>query len=156
MSELTTQRTQDNKLKILEGIAKYGGNITKACRYAQLNPCTYYEYIKDDDWRQVAQQATYEAKEERLDAINDSLFEQATDPEKPNVIAGIFLAKSYSRNSKDSNRILSDCPPVELAAPTADNTPSLTDTNQEAIKALMDDYITKLKTTDATEPTKDE
>ena len=147
MSELTIQQMQHTRNKILEGISEFGGNIRKACELAGCAPSTYYRYLKEDsEFKTIALQATYEAKEKRLDEIHDSLYQQAIG-DKPNVIAGIFMAKALSRSSQDPSKVMTDAPPVETIAIEQDDTPSLTDTNQEQIKAMMDKYITTLKTT---------
>jgi hypothetical protein len=114
-SEVTVQRIQDTKLRLLEGIEKCGGNITRAAKFAGVNPSTYYQYCKDSEtFKLEAHAKTREAKETRLDEITDSLYDQAIGTDgKPSVIAGIFLAKCLGRTSDDPSRQFNDTPKQE-------------------------------------------
>lgn len=140
-NEMIIKRIEDSKNKLLEGIEKCGGNITRACSYAGCAPSTYYAYIKDDDnFKIQAYQLTREAKETRLEEINDSLYNQATHPDKPNVIAGIFLAKTLGRSHSDPSKQVNDSPPVEVVKQLEDDNKPL-DTSSSAVQDLMKQFV---------------
>ena len=150
MSETTTditkedtQRTQRMKNKILEGIEKFGGNITRACKLAGVAPSSYYRLCdRDQAFKDLAFIKTREAKESRLDELQDSLFEQATG-EKPNVIAAIYLSKFYGRTSQDPSRQFNDTPLPEVEQKKPEALPL--DGSDNKIKDLLKQYITDLK-----------
>lgn len=138
--EMITLRILDTKNKILEGIEKCGGNITRACEFAGITPPTYYEYIKDDEAFKIqAYEGTRQAKEIRLEEINDSLYNQATHPDKPNVIAGIFLAKTLGRSHSDPSKQVNDSPPVE-AQKAIESSESITESSS-AVQDLMKQFV---------------
>ena len=157
MSELIPEQSEQLKKSLLTALSE-SGNITKACRSQAIGRTTYYDWCSSDAiFAKQANDALVLARESRMDLLEDAIMEQALGCEEKNIkanpISQIFALKALSRQSP--NRVWSDAPP-EIAAPVETNdTPSLTSTNQEAIQEMMSQYILKLKTTDANEPTSD-
>ena len=150
-NDLITSRTLHHKNKILEGISKFGGNITRACKLAGVSTRTYYNYIEQDpDFKTEALTATQEAKESRLDEIQDSLYQQAVDPDKPSIIAGIFLAKCLGRTSQDPSRQFNDTPLQEIAEPETKALPL--DATSDKLRNLMQIFVDTLPEAKPIEP----
>jgi len=141
--QLGQYKNREIQERLLEGLSKLGGNITRACRFAGCSTSHYYKMLDDsDEWRAIAYRATREAKESRLDEVQDSLYQQAigTEDKPGNVIASIFLAKTLGRSSQDPSRQYNDSPPP-IEAPTEKEAPSLSDTGNTKLRALMAEFV---------------
>ncbi len=138
------------RIKIIEALREEG-NISRACKSIALSRSTFYLWMQDTSFAEQASQALTLSREERIDKLEDAIMDQALgvfDEEngkwisKPNPISQIFALKALTRQS--TTRVWSDAPPPEIKAPEDKDPASLTDTNQDKLKALMEEFIIKL------------
>lgn len=146
------------RIKIISALQSEG-NISRACKAIALSRSTFYLWMKDEEFAAKANESLTLARESRIDLLEDAIMTQALgDPEqgiKANPISQIFALKALTRqqaqSGKGSDRLWSDAPPPELKGPTEEDPDSLTDTNQDKLKAMMNEYILELK-----QPTKED
>ena len=87
----TIRTTLDKKKKLIDALAKKRGNITEACKAANIGRQTYYDWKdKDKDFKQACE----DAEESLLDKSEDKLMELI---EGGNVIATIFHLKTKGK-----------------------------------------------------------
>jgi len=139
--QLGHHKNKDIQAKLIEGLLKLGGNVTRACKFAGCSTSHYYNMLDNsEEWKAQCYRATREAKESRLDEVQDSLYQQAVHPDKPSIIAGLFLAKTLGRTSEDPSRQYNDSPPPEPKA-IEDTSKPINETSNK-LAELMQDFMT--------------
>jgi len=145
--QLGHHKNKDIQTKLIEGLLKLGGNVTRACRFAGCSTSHYYNMLDNsEEWKAQCYRATREAKESRLDEVQDSLYQQAVHPDKPSIIAGLFLAKTLGRHSEDPSRQYNDSPPPEPKA--IEDTAKRVDQTSTALAELMQEFVNSSIKTD--------
>jgi len=83
-------KTEHNKKALLEALEKALGVVTTACRQAGVGRTTYYEYLKDKDFKKQVE----EIQDVALDFAESQLHQQIQDG---NTAATIFLLKTKGK-----------------------------------------------------------
>jgi len=88
------------KKKVIEGLEKHNGNISKACEFARISRTTFYNYIESDEQFKTD---CMESEEKQIDHVEDKLKER---------IDGVQI---YKGKDKDGNDIVYNVPPDTTA-----------------------------------------
>ncbi|WP_207425986.1 hypothetical protein [Pedobacter sp. SYSU D00535] len=72
-SEMSFDKFDSNKKRLLEGLRRYRGIVTSACKFANLDRQTFYNYKKDDP---AFAQAVEDVEEEAIDFVEGKLYEK--------------------------------------------------------------------------------
>jgi len=83
-------KTEHNKKDLLEELEKALGVVTTACRQAGVGRTTYYEYLKDKDFKKQVD----EIQDVALDFAESQLHQQI---QAGNTAATIFLLKTKGK-----------------------------------------------------------
>tara|TARA_R110002020_G_scaffold406701_1_gene616859 strand:+ start:216 stop:569 length:354 start_codon:yes stop_codon:yes gene_type:complete len=83
-------KTEHNKKALLEALEKALGVVTTACRQAGVGRTTYYEYLKDKDFKKQVD----EIQDVALDFAESQLHQQI---QAGNTAATIFLLKTKGK-----------------------------------------------------------
>ena len=83
-------KTEHSKKALLEALEKSLGIVTTACRQAGVGRTTYYEYLKDKDFKKQVD----EIQDVALDFAESQLHKQI---QGGNVAATIFLLKTKGK-----------------------------------------------------------
>ena len=100
-----------NKKKLLEGLFKYKGIVTDACKYAKVSRQTYYNYLEDEEFKQAVEDVNNTA----LDFVEGKLF-SLIDQENPTAIIFYLKTKGKKRGYIERQEITGgdDKPLIQL------------------------------------------
>ena len=87
-----TQITEDNKSNFLLAYKESAGNIAHACKSANINRQTYYNYLEKFD---TFKKECHDIREENIDFAESILMGQIR---AKNMTATIFFLKTIGRN----------------------------------------------------------
>ena len=86
------ETTKKNKKRVLDALKKTLGVVSSACQKVDLNPTTFYSWLKNDE--EFAKEVKM-CKELAIDTAETSLMEQIKDG---NTAATIFYLKTQGRD----------------------------------------------------------
>lgn len=89
-----------NKKKLLEGLVKYKGIVTSACKYAKVSRQTYYNYLEDSDFKKAVEDVSNTA----LDFVEGKLF-SLIEQENPTAIIFYLKTKGKKRGYVERQEI---------------------------------------------------
>lgn len=85
-------KTQHNKKRLIEAMHKSLGVVTQACKVAELNRSTFYDYYDNDpDFKKACD----DIQDVALDYVESKLFKQI---ENGDTTASIFYLKTKGKN----------------------------------------------------------
>lgn len=96
-----SNKSNTYKKKLLEGLVKYKGIVTDACKYANCSRKTYYKYLKEDE--DFAEEAK-DAQDQALDFVEGKLF-SLIQQENPTAIIFYLKTKGKKRGYVERQEI---------------------------------------------------
>jgi len=89
-----------NKKKLLEGLVKYKGIVTSACKWAKVSRQTYYNYLDDEDFKKAVDDVANTA----IDFVEGKLF-NLIEQENPTAIIFYLKTKGKKRGYVERQEI---------------------------------------------------
>lgn len=120
-----SNKTNDNKEFMLERLEFHLGIVSRACKDANINRSTHYDWLENDPYYR---KAVEDISETALDVVESELFRQIKDG---NVTAIIFYLKTKGKKRGYIEKL-----GIDFTNQTA---PDLSELTTEQIVALLDE-----------------